>query len=266
MSGIKINNPVDKDFLIELRRNAYVECTENYLKANNVVGIFGDAIPEEIFYACGLIPVPIEGVDSHVFKFGKENEGAGYCDVIKSTLIYLTTQKCPILYSCKMYVVEDTCKNFYNVIKANTQKEIHIYNTEKELIETLCKNYGTIYDEKVKQKAKTELNYIKEILERITYYSDMDTEAIFLLKYYTKYMTDLSMRKKYFTVLNEKIHFQKQKKNIQIVSSLCPRGNFKNICNDINSTNIRLERSWDNSDYGYAKCIFNFDKEENYKN
>lgn len=266
MNDIEIHTPIDKDFLIDLRRNAYVECTENYLKANNVVGIFGDAIPEEIFYACGLIPVPMEGVDSHIFKFGKENEGAGYCDVIKSTLIYLTTEKCPILYSCKMYVVENICKNFYNVIRANTQKEIHIYNTEKDLIEILCKNYGTSYDEKLKQKAKSKLHYIKEILEKITYFSDLNTETIFLLKYYTKYMTDLSMRREYFAALNEKIHFQKQKENIQIISSLCPRGNFKNICHTRNSTNTRLERTWDNSDYGYSNCIFNFTKEENYKN
>ncbi len=256
---------IDKDFLSDLRRNAYIECTENYLAHDNVVGIFGDELPEEIFYGCSLIPVPLEGVDSHIFRFGKQDKGKDLCDVIKSTLIYLTTQKCPILYSCKTYVTENKCQLLYNTLKENTEKPVIIYENEKQLKQALCKIYNTQYSENKTQKAKNDLDCIKNILTEIELYSDLNTEEVFLLTFYSKYMTDLSMRKKYFKSLKQKINFRNEKKKIQKISALCPRGNYKSVCSGINSNSARLYRSWDNSDYGYANCIFNFKNEKNYE-
>ena len=51
----KAESLIDTDFLIELRRNAYIECTENYLSTDTVAGIFGDELPEELFYARSCI-------------------------------------------------------------------------------------------------------------------------------------------------------------------------------------------------------------------
>ncbi|MGP1437812.1 MAG: 2-hydroxyacyl-CoA dehydratase family protein [Treponema sp.] len=254
---------IDKDFLVELRRNAYIECTENYLDTNTMVGIFGDDLPEELFYACGVVPVPIEGVDSHIFKFGKAGEGIGFCDVIRSTLIYLTTQKCPILYSCKMYVLEDFCTSFINVLKANTEKKVSIYKNDKELIQTLCSVYDTDYDENIMQNAKADLDYIKEVLEKIKYYSDVSMEELFLLEFYSKYMTKLSDRKKYFELLEKSLSFKKRKNNVEEVFAVCPRGNYKSIFND--SPNTKISRLFNNADYGYSHCIFGCKKEKNYK-
>lgn len=255
---------IDKDFLVEARRNAYIECTENYLSSNTVVGLFGDDLPEELFYACGLIPVPIEGVDPHIFKFGKEEEGEGFCDVIKSTLIYLTTQKCPILYSCKMYVLEDFCKNFSNILKANTEKPVLIYKTENELIKTLCQVYGTQYNEETRQKAKQDLDYIKSVLEKLAYHSDIEAEELFLLKFYSKYMTNLSERRKYFETIEKEVNFIKEKNERKEVFCLCPRGNYKYICEDANLKNTKITRVFQNADYGYKNCIFECKKEKNY--
>ena len=254
---------IDKDFLVDLRRNAYVECTENYLSSNTVAGIFGDGLPEELFYACGVVPIPIEGVDSHIFKFGKEGEGDGFCSVIKSTLIYLTTQKCPILYSCKMYVLEDVCANFTNALKSNTEKPILVYKCETELIQTLLEVYGTHYDEASRQNAKNDLDYIKSVLEKLTYYSALSTEELFLLEFYSKYMTCLSDRKKYFEALEKEVSFHKEKNNIKKTLSLCPRGNYKSICDEAPKT--RITRVFDNAEYGYTNCIFECKKERNYQ-
>lgn len=255
---------IDKDFLVELRRNAYVECTENYLSTNTVVGIFGDGLPEELFYACGVVPIPIEGVDSHIFKFGKEREGSGFCDVIKSTLIYLTTQKCPILYSCKMYVLEDVCSNFASTLKANTEKPVLVHKSEEELIETLCRVYGTQYDKSIRQNAKSDLDYIKSVLEKLTYYSDASVEELFLLEFYSKYMTNLNDRKKYFEALEKDVNFHKEKNVIEEIPCLCPRGNYKSICSEVALTKSRITRVFDSAEYGYADCIFECKKQKNY--
>ena len=253
---------IDKDFLVDLRRNAYVECTENYLSTNTIVGIFGDGLPEEVFYACGVVPIPIEGVDSHIFKFGKEGEWDNFCSVIKSTLIYLTTQKCPILYSCKMYVLENVCTSFTNALKANTEKPVLLYKCETELIQTLLEVYGSHYDEALRQNAKNDLDYIKSVLEKLTYYSDASAEELFLLEFYSKYMTNLSDRKKYFEALEQNVTFKKEKKDIKEVLSLCPRGNYKSICDGL--TNKRISRVFDNAEYGYANCIFECENKINY--
>ena len=259
---------IDKDFLIELRRNAYIECTENFLESNTVVGIFGDRLPEHVFYACGVVPVPIEGVDSHIFKFGKENEGEGFCDVIKSTLIYLTTQKCPILYSCKMYVLENACNSFIEVLKANTKKPVAVYKNDEELLQILCNVYGTNYNETIKENAKTDLDYIKNILTKIKYYSDISTEELFLLEFYSKYMMDLKMRRKYFEQLEKTINFSITKREIKKLPCICPRGNYKAVCREIKDSNTIIERMCDGTkmaDYGYANCIFDCTKKRNYE-
>lgn len=255
---------IDKDFLIDLRRNAYIECTENFLTANNVVGIFGDSLPEEIFYACKLIPVPMEGVDSHIFQFGKEGQGDGYCDVIKSTLIYLTTQKCPILYSCRMYVLEDKCKTFYEVLQANTQKLVYVYNNEDDLIHNLSTVFETQMDQSIKQKAHSDLSYIEKILNKIECSTEFDAEEVFLLRYYTKYITDLNARRQFFEKLEKEALFNQKEQKMQKVKCLCPRGNFKNICVALNSNNTRIDRVWDNADYGLSNCPFMFKTVKDY--
>ena len=120
---------IDISFLENLRREAYVEAAENYLSSANVIGIFGEDLPLDILYAYGLLPVPCEGTDSAIFKFG---DMENICDVIRSSVIYLKTDKCPILFSCSMYLIENTCTVFFNKLKENTDKYKKF--TEKSLI------------------------------------------------------------------------------------------------------------------------------------
>lgn len=263
---------LDKDFLLEMRRNAYVECTENYLESNTVVGMFGDCLPEEVFYACGTVPVPIEGVDSHIFKFGKAGEWDNTCDVIKSTLIYLTTEKCPILYSCKMYVLQPSCNAFIDAIKANTEKPVLVYTDEASLIQTLCHVYGTSYSEEARSEAKADLDYIKTVLEKIKYYSTIDCETYFLLEFYSKYMTSLKMRRAYFESIEKEISFTSERHNVKELGVICPRGNYRGICLDIEEGECRgdrlamtrLKRVWKTATYGYVACPFECEKKISY--
>ena len=121
---------IDISFLENLRREAYVEAAENYLSSSNVIGTFGENLPLDILYAYGLLPVPCEGTDSAIFKFG---DMENVCDVIKSSVIYLKTDKCPILFSCNMYLIENTCTHFFNKLKENTGKKVLLYKDKSEL-------------------------------------------------------------------------------------------------------------------------------------
>ena len=265
---------IDKAFLIDARRNAYIECTENYLSSNTIVGVFGDDIPLEIFYACGTVPVPIEGVDSHIFRFGKEGEWQDYCDVIKSTLIYLTTQKCPILYSCKMYVLQNNCQKFIDAIRANTEKPVLVYIDETSLIDELCKVYGTSYSETLMKDARGDLEYIKAVLQKARHCPYLTCEEFFLLEFYSKYITDLKMRRAYFEDLERKLITSTDECEIEEVTAFCPRGNYEKVCQDLSmkhttpatfkTANLRIKRVWEEGIYGYANCPFTCQKKLSY--
>lgn len=263
---------LDKGFLLDLRRQAYVECTQNYLETNTVVGIFGDDMPEELFYACGVVPVPMEGVDSHIFKFGNEGEGKRFCDVIRSTLIYLTTQKCPILYSCKMYVLCSSCQAMIDAIKANTEKPVLIYQNEASLIESLCKVYGTSYSEEALRMAKKDIDYIKSVLQKIRWHSTLDCETVFLLEFYSKYMTDLKMRRAYFEEveqeLEQEVSSTSEVCDVKEISVICPRGNYANVCANtekmLHKKRARIKRVWKCGDYGYERCPFECERKVGY--
>ena len=120
------------DYAPDLRREAYVDATLRMQADDNIVGVFGSAyseaqspvIDEALIYGCGLVPAPIVGVDAFIFKHGDYPA----CDAIKSTMVYLTTQKCPLLYSSKMYVLDGCCPAVETAFRQCTQKTVHIYN------------------------------------------------------------------------------------------------------------------------------------------
>ena len=67
--------------------------------------------------------MPIVGVDAVIFKHGDYPA----CDAIKSTMVYLTTQKCPLLYSSKLYVLDSCCPAVEAAFRQCTQKPVHVW-------------------------------------------------------------------------------------------------------------------------------------------
>ena len=163
-----------------------------------------------------------------------------------------------------MYVLENICANFTNTLKANTEKPVIIYDGKDNLIQSLCKIYETNYNEALRQSAKNDLIYIKSVLEKLAYYSSISTEELFLLEFYSKYMTNLSDRRKYFETLEKTVSFFEEKKDRKEIFCICPRGNYKYICEDEKLKNAKIIRVFDNASYGYANCIFKCKKEKNY--
>lgn len=255
---------IDISFLENLRREAYVEAAENYLSSSNVIGIFGENLPLDILYGYGLLPVPCEGTDSAIFKFGNVEN---VCDVIKSSVIYLKTDKCPILFSCNMFLIENTCVDFFNKLKENTDKKVLLYKSNSELKKTLQEVYCKSFDKVKYKRAKENLNYIEDILKKIDEYSTVSTEAAFLLRYYTPFILDIEKRREYFDTVCCKIKFKTEKNEIKKIIAVCPRGSYKTILKKIKKLSsialkenevIRIYRSWNNADYGYKNCPYNY--------
>ena len=194
------------DYMPDLRREAYVDAAIRMQTDNNIVGVFGSAysearsptIDEALMYGCGLIPVPIVGVDAFIFKHG-DYPG---CDVIKSTMVYLTTQKCPLLYSAKMYVLDGCCPAVETAFRQCTQKPVHVYKNAEMLTAALQhvyeRNYSVVRYQKA-QEAFTTLNSLLQQLER----SILSGNNFGMIAFYSRFIFELDQRIAFLTRICE---------------------------------------------------------------
>mgnify|MGYP000908541598 CR=1 FL=1 len=185
------------DYAPELRREAYVDTAIRMQAEDNIAGIFGSAyseakspvIDEALIYGCGLIPVPVAGVDAFIFKYG-DYPG---CDAIKSTMVYLTTQKCPLLYSSKMYVLDGCCPAAETAFRHCTQKPVHVYKDAETLKAALQKVYGREYSAVRYQKAQEDFAVLNSVLQRLEQ-SVLSGNDFGMLAFYSRFIFELEER------------------------------------------------------------------------
>lgn len=185
------------DYAPDLRREAYVDATLRMQADNNIVGVFGSAyseaqspvIDEALIYGCGLVPVPIVGVDAFIFKHGDYPA----CDAIKSTMVYLTTQKCPLLYSSKMYVLDGCCPAVETAFRHCTQKTVHIYNDAETLKTVLQQVYCCKYSAARYQDAKSAFVTLSGLLQQLEQ-SALSGNEFGMLAFYSRFIFELEER------------------------------------------------------------------------
>lgn len=185
------------DYAPDLRREAYVDATLRMQADDNIVGVFGSAyseaqspvIDEALIYGCGLVPVPIVGVDAFIFKHGDYPA----CDVIKSTMVYLTTQKCPLLYSSKMYVLDGCCPAVETAFRHCTQKLVHIYNDAATLKTVLQQVYGCEYSATRYQESKSAFLTLNRLLQQLEQ-SALSGNDFGVLAFYSRFIFKLEER------------------------------------------------------------------------
>ena len=185
------------DYAPDLRREAYVDATLRMQADNNIVGVFGSAyseaqspvIDEALIYGCSLVPVPIVGVDAFIFKHGDYPA----CDAIKSTMVYLTTQKCPLLYSSKMYVLDGCCPAVETAFRQCTQKTVHIYNDAETLKTVLQQVYCCKYSAARYQDAKSAFVTLSGLLQQLEQ-SALSGNEFGVLAFYSRFIFKLEER------------------------------------------------------------------------
>ena len=190
------------DYAPDLRREAYVDATLRMQADDNIVGVFGSAyseaqspvIDEALIYGCGLVPVPIVGVDAFIFKHGDYPA----CDAIKSTMVYLTTQKCPLLYSSKMYVLDGCCPAVETAFRQCTQKTVHIYNDAETLKTVLQQVYGYEYSAARYQEAKSAFLILSGLLQQLEQ-SPLSGNDFGVLAFYSRFIFELEERIAFLT-------------------------------------------------------------------
>ena len=190
------------DYAPDLRRDAYVDATLRMQADDNIVGVFGSAysaaqspiIDEALIYGCGLVPVPIVGVDAFIFKYGDYPA----CDAIKSTMVYLTTQKCPLLYSAKMYVLDGCCPAVETAFRQCTQKPVHIYKDAATLKTVLQQVYGCEYSAVRYQESKSAFLTLNRLLQQLEQ-SALSGNDFGVLAFYSRFIFELEERIAFLT-------------------------------------------------------------------
>ena len=255
------------DYAPDLRREAYVDATLRMQADDNIVGVFGSAysaaqspiIDEALIYGCGLVPVPIVGVDAFIFKYGDYPA----CDAIKSTMVYLTTQKCPLLYSSKMYVLDGCCPAVETAFRQCTQKPVHIYKDAATLKTVLQQVYGCEYSATCYQESKSAFLTLNRLLQQLEQ-SALSGNDFGVLAFYSRFIFKLEERIAFLARVCELFssaatckHSSHSPEKREPVSIHCPDGIIQKIKPAAGTyfKSVRVQ-SGSSADIACAGCIY----------
>ena len=179
--------------LEDLRRMAYVRA----VMSDYVVGCIGRKIPVEIFHAFGIMSVPVYGIDKEILEFSCERN---LCPLIDATITYAKTDKCPLIHSSRLIVIDDTCNAMREKISGLHGKRIHFYDDNREkLIAILEEVYDRRFNAEKLFSVREELERIHSRIKSLT----NDELQGFILEYYINFL-DLHERMNFLDSLQDK--------------------------------------------------------------
>lgn len=242
-----------KTKLEDFRRDAYVDAIYAKMEKDNVVGVFSDKV-EALLISYGFIVYPILGLDSYIFDYFKLDN---ICDPINSTIAYLKTKKCPLIYASKFFVVDTYCDKFNKFLKENTEKDVVYEDDLKSYLENLD---GINFDEKIYKESQKKLGKIKKLLKDLEE-SNISGSLLFKLEFYIRFINNLDERISFLEKIRTK--FDKKKTERKIIKATCPYGVSEIINKEISGV-YKIVRSI-NPDFTFEKCIYEADEILTYK-
>ena len=168
------------DELEDLRRTAYVRA----VMSESVVGWIGSRVPVEVFDAMELTAFPVYGIDREILKYSSRKN---MCPVVDATITYAETDKCPLIHSSKLIVLDDTCRAMIAGLSGLQGKRIYVYDgsSRQELIAILGEVYGT--SDPAHEKLTAVLAERERIRTKILALTDGDVQ-VFILEYYMNFL------------------------------------------------------------------------------
>ncbi|MBQ6773850.1 MAG: 2-hydroxyacyl-CoA dehydratase [Synergistaceae bacterium] len=246
------------EYLENLRRDAYVRAVMRASESDDVLGFIGSRLPVEIFHAMDLYAIPVYGVDGEILKFSREKN---LCPVVDATVTYAKTDKCPLIHSSKLIVVENSCPIMTREIM-KLDKNIYIYESESELVKKLSQVYHRELDSEKLRTAQESLQKIAELITRIKYYSDLTGLQVYILEFYLNFL-ELNERINILQELSNQIqiNFSDHEINYVPVRVQSGAGIYKQIDKLLAGRNYRILEDFcrvdsKNLDYVYEHCPY----------
>ena len=215
------------DILENLRRKAYVRAVIRATEFNNVVGYAGYKIPVEVFHALNLTPYPIYGIDKDILQFSIEKN---LCPLIDATITYAKTDKCPLIHSSNLIVIDDTCSIMAREILNLKNKNIYLYDNEKKLIAKIKEVYDAEFNQEILSSVREELHKITVYIQKIKRDFNFTNLQAFIIEYFINFL-DLYERMNFLEDLSKNSELNNFYKIHDFVNLIfnCPecRGKFE---------------------------------------
>lgn len=239
--------------LEELRRNAYVDAIYAKMDEDNIVGVFSDK-SDLLLFSYGFFPMPIIGVDPYIFEYSEDDN---LCDPLNATITYLKTQKCPLIFSSRFFVVDDYCPNFKEKLKENTSRDL----VDADKLEAyLEENFKENFDREKSILISHKLDEINSLLERLES-SDISGSLLLKLSFYTRFIKNLDDR---ISLLEKVLKDHKaQGEKRRVVKASCPFALADQI-KMREEAYIKIEKS-DRPFYSYKNCIYKGEENISYR-
>lgn len=141
--------------LEDLRREAYVKA----VMRDDVIGYIGSHVDIESLYGQSEFIIPVHGIDAGILKYSREEN---LCPLIDATVTYAKTDKCPLIHSSKFIVLDDFCPAMTREI-LKLDKDIRVISGKD------------IHED--------------ERLIRLKYFSELTGLQVYIIEYYTKFLT-----------------------------------------------------------------------------
>ena len=252
------------EYLENLRRNAYVKAVMRASESDDVLGFIGSRLPVEIFHALDLYAIPVYGVDGEILKFSREKN---LCPVIDATVTYAKTDKCPLIHSSKLIVVENSCPVMTHEIM-KLDKNIYIYESESGLVKKLLQVYHRKPDSEKLRLTREKLLKIHDLMTRIKYYSDLTGLQVYILEFYLNFL-GLNERINILQELSEQINFSEREINYIPVRVQSGAGIYRQLDKLFADRNYRILEDFcnidsKNLDFVYNNCPYHEGERINY--
>ena len=113
--------------------------------------------------------------------------------MIDATVTYAKTDKCPLIHSSKLIVVEDYCRIFTRELEKLAHKQIYIYNGN---IDELKMKLYEVYGRRITNDSREKLQKISESIKNLKHKFNLTDFQGFVIEYFINFLD-----------LNERINF-----------------------------------------------------------
>lgn len=216
----------------DLRHKAFVTAFEMKSEGKDIAGIYGKNIPREIFWALGIIPINIFGIDGSNIDAAEKLIDKKSCSLLKASYGYVIADRCPFSHFADILIGTNYCFDKECMInKLGNIKEGYIINEHKnsadlvseykKLVYTLQQKFNIDkFDEEIFVNIVKITNNINKLVQEITdiymmHPYIMGCNDLINIIYGAQFIFDLKERLSKFQKLKETL-------NIAVSESLVP--------------------------------------------
>ena len=179
-----------REKIVNLRREAYVQAVIRSSLSEDVIGYIGRKIPVDVLHGFDLGVLPVDSTDRDILAYSEEK---CLCPLIDATYTYARTDKCPLIHSAKVIVMDDSCKTFLEKMTGLLGDRILPFKDRETLIGDLERLYGKPFDRALYEEEKQKLARIDHLCETLAE-RNIPSRFLYETEFYNRFIFDTDKR------------------------------------------------------------------------